>query len=352
MLDRVESSRYEVFIHDTLGQYLVRHSKDSRIYEFLAKSGGIHVFTVLALSFILIVSFNINAYSANDSVKILSLSSFLDANGKLNVVGTVRNTGSLPVQVMVSLPVRDQNGVRIEQQPTFGRIIWPLNDSPFKFVLDSGTPETPFIGVVKEIQERAHVTDMVVLNYTSMAVGQERAFVGTVRNNAPFDIHNVSVFASVRSENATQLDSVKSDAIPVLKANEEQVFMAIPDAAIKSKVYYYSCAGMDFNAPISTIPASQGKFIAYDLKAVAQVSGIQYQNETDSIAFGIRPYAPAGGPVNIVIAQMSEDPNLTVTLDGKTIQSSVRADGKTIYVDFFVPPGQHQAQINNITNLH
>ncbi len=351
MLDRMESSQYDVFIHHTLGQYLVRQSKGSSIYEFLAKSGGIHLSAILALSFLLIVSFNTNAYSANDSVKVLSLSSFFDANGKLNVVGTVRNTGSLPVKVMVSLPVRDQNGVRIEQQPTYGRIIWPLNDSPFKFVLDSGTPETPFIGEVKEIQERAHVTDMVVLNYTSMAVGDERAFIGTVRNNAPFDIYNVSVFASVRSENATQLDSVKSGVIPVLKANEQQLFMAIPDAAIKSKVYYYSCAGLDFNAPISTIPAGQGKFIAYDLKAVAQVSGIQYENETDSIAFGISPYGPAGGPVSMMIAQMSEDPNLTVTLDGKTIQSSVRADGKTIYVDFFVPPGQHQAQVNNITNL-
>ncbi|MDQ3837297.1 MAG: hypothetical protein M3270_10250 [Thermoproteota archaeon] len=340
-----------MFFRHSVEQDTVRQSIGSSIYQFLAKFRRIHVLSVMALSFVLIVSFNTNAYSANDSIKILSLSSFFDSNGKLNVVGTVRNTGSLPVQVMVSLPVRDQNGVRIDQQPTYGRIIWPLNDSPFKFVLDSGNPETPFIGEVKEIQERIQVTDMVVLNYTSMAVGEERAFIGTVRNNAPFDIYNVSVFASVRSENATQLDSVKSSVIPVLKANEEQVFMAIPDSAIKSKVYYYSCAGLDFNAPISTIPAGQGKFIAYDLKAVAQVSGIQYENQTDSIAFGIRPYGPAGGPVSMMIAQVSEDPNLTVTLDGKSVESSVRTDGKTIYVDFFVPPGQHRVRVDNVTNL-
>lgn len=40
---------------------------------------------------------------------------------------------------------------------------------------------------------------MIILNYTSMAAGEERAFVGTVKNNAPFDIYNVSVFASARS---------------------------------------------------------------------------------------------------------------------------------------------------------
>jgi hypothetical protein len=351
MLARMKSSPYGAFLHHTVKPDILRQSTDSSVYKFLDKSLGIPVLAVLALSFILIVSFNTNAYSANDSVKILSFSSFFDANGRLNVVGTVRNTGSMPVQVMVSLPVHDKNGGRIEQQPTFGQIIWPLNDSPFKFVLSSGNPEPPFIGEVKEIDARTHVTDMVVLNYTSMAVGEERAFLGTVRNNAPFDIYNVSVFASVRSENATQLDSVRSGIIPVLKANQEQVFMAVPDAAIRSKVYYYSCAGLDFNAPISTIRAGQGKFIAYDLKAVALVSGIQYENQTDSIAFGIRPYGPAGGAVSIVIAQMSEDPNLTVTMDGKPVESSVIADGKTIYVDFFVPPGQHQVQVDNITNL-
>ncbi|MFL6486917.1 MAG: hypothetical protein ACJ71D_09455 [Nitrososphaera sp.] len=351
MLAKMKSSRYGFFFHHPMEQNTARQSKGSSINKFLVLSRRIHVLAILTLSFILIVSFNINAYSTNDSVKILSQSSFFDANGKLNVVGTVRNTGRLPVEVMVSLPVRDQNGSRIEQQPTYGSIIWPLNDSPFKFVLDSGSAEPPFIGEVKEIQGTTHLTDIVTLNYASMAIGEERAFIGTVKNNAPFDIYNVSVFASVRSENATQLDSVRSGVIHVLKANEQQSFTAIPDAAIKSKVYYYSCAGLDFDAPISTIQAGQGKYIAYDLKAVAQVSGIRYENETDSIAFGIRPYAPAGGPVSLIIAQMSEDPNLTVTMDGKSLESSIRADGKTIYVDFFVPSGQHQVQVHKVTNI-
>src|ERR671919_899695 len=153
---------------------------------------------VLALVVILSFSTSAAAYSADDSVKIIARSSFVDSEGKLNIVGTVRNTGALPVQAILGLEVQDENGIRIEQQqqqPTYGRIIRPLNDSPFKFVINSGTAGHPFIADLKEL-EATHTTDMVILNYTSMAAGEEKAFVGTVKNNAPFDIYNISVFAS------------------------------------------------------------------------------------------------------------------------------------------------------------
>lgn len=304
-----------------------------------------------AMALVIIISFSTSAYSAHhDFVKIIAYSSFVDSEGKLNVVGTVRNTGNLPIQATMGLEVEDENGIRIEHQPTFGRIIRPLNDSPFKFVIDSGIAGLPFIADVREV-EAAHVTDMIILNYTSMAFGDERAFVGTVKNNAPFDIHNVSVFASVRSENATQLDSVRSDIIPVLKANEERAFLALPDAAIKSNVYYYSCAGLDLDAPITTIDTGDGKFIPYDLNAAALVSGIRYENETDSISFGIRPYAPGGGSVSFVIPQESPDQSVKVLLDGNLHEPAIRADGKTIYIDFFVPAGQHEVQIQRVTSI-
>ena len=304
-----------------------------------------------AMALVIIISFSSSAYSAHhDFVKIIAYSSFVDTEGKLNVVGTVRNTGNLPIQATIGLDVEDENGIRIEHQPTFGRIIRPLNDSPFKFVIDSGIAGIPFIADVKEV-EATHVTDMIILNYTSMAFGDERAFVGTVKNNAPFDIHNVSVFASVRSENATQLDSVRSDIIPVLKANEERAFLALPDAAIKSNVYYYSCAGLDLDAPIKTIDTGNGKFIPYDLSAAAQVSGIRYENETDSISFEIRPYAPGGGPVSFMIPQESPDQSVKVLLDGNLHEPAIRSDSKTIYIDFFVPAGQHEVQIQRVTSI-
>jgi hypothetical protein len=307
--------------------------------------------TALSLVVIIILSFSTSAVfsTADNQVKIIAQSSFIDHEGNLNIVGTVRNTGSLPVEAILGLEVQDENGIRIEQQPTYGRIIRPLNDSPFKFVIDSGTAGHPFIAAIKEI-ETTHITDMIILNYTSMAAGDENAFVGTVRNNATFDIYNVSVFASARSENATQLDSVRSNVIRVLKAGEEQPFIAVTDANVKSGVYYYSCAGLDFDAPMTTIDAGGGKFIAYDLHATAQVSAIRYESQTDSIAFEIRPYSPSGGPVSLMIPQVSQDQTVTVTLDGKPHQSSIRDDGKTIYIDFFVPQGDHEVQIQKVTS--
>jgi hypothetical protein len=327
-------------------QQLIRLS----INKLLIMPSRMHILAVPALALIVILSFSTSAYSADESVKIIAQSSFLDSEGRLNFVGTVRNTGTLPVQVIVGLEVQDQNRIRMEQQPTYGRIIWPLNDSPFKFVIDSGTTGHPFIANVKEV-EVTHITDAIILNYTSMAAGEEKAFVGTVKNNAPFDIYNVSVFASSRSENATQLDSVRSNLIPVLKASEEQPFIAFTDPAVESRVFYYSCAGLDLDSPITTIDAGGGKFIAYDLNAAAQVSEIRYENDTDSIDFGIRPYSPTGGPVSLMIPQALKDQSVTVALDGKLHESSIRDDGKTIYIDFFVPQGEHQVQIQKVASI-
>ena len=308
------------------------------------------------LALLVILSFSTGAYStysahsADETVKIIAQSSFVDSQGRTNIVGTIRNTGTLPVEATVGLAVQDKAEIRIEQQSTYGRIIWPLSDSPFKFVVESGIAGDPFIADVKQVGA-TQITDMIILNYTSMAAGEERAFVGTVKNNAPFDIYNINVFASVRSENATQLDSVRSNVIPVLKAGEEHVFFAIPDPAVKPRVYYYSCAGLDLDNPITTIDAGGGKFIAYDLNAAAQVSAIRYENETDSIAFRIRPYSPSGGPISFMLSQVSQNQTVTVTLDDKLHKASIRPDGKTIYIDFFVPRGEHQVQIQRVRNI-
>ncbi|MDQ3888820.1 MAG: hypothetical protein M3251_06050 [Thermoproteota archaeon] len=321
------------------------------VFKPLIMSYRPQILALPAVTLIVILSLSTGAaYSVDDSVKIVAQSSFVDFQGKLNVVGTVRNTGALPIRAIVGLEVQDENGIRIEQQPTYGRIIWPLNDSPFKFVIDSGTVGHPFIADFKTV-EAVHITDMIILNYTSMAAGEENAFVGTVTNNAPFDIYNLSVFASARNENATQLDSVRSNVIAVLKAGEEQPFIAITDPAVKPNIYYYSCAGLDLDAPITTVDAGGAKFIAYDLDAAAQVGAIRYENETDSIAFKIRPYSSTGGPVSLMIPQASQDQTVAVRLDGKLHESTIRDDGKTIYIDFLVPQGDHQVQIQRVTSM-
>jgi hypothetical protein len=51
-----------------------------------------------------------------------------------------------------------------------------------------------------------------------------------------------------------------------------------------------------------------------------------------------------------MIPQVSQDQTVTVTLDGTLHESSIRDDGKTIYIDFFVPEGDHQVQIQRVTS--
>ena len=305
--------------------------------------------TLLVIAFLTTFSFLAVEAHADDSVKIIDQSSFVDSEGRLNVVGTIRNTGAIPVQATMGLEVQDKGQNRVVQTETYGRIIWPLNDSPFKFVIESGIASEPFIMDVQE----AHAVNygMMVLNYSSMAIGEERAFAGTVKNTAPYDIYNVSVFASVRSDNATQLDTVRSNLIPVLKAGEEQSFMARPDSKVKSMVYYYSCAGLDFDDPIPTIDAGGGKFIPFSLNALAQISSLRYENSTDSIVFGIRPYAPNGGPLSLKIPQFLQNQTVNVMMDGELQDASARGDGKTMYIDFFVPKGDHQVQIQGVRNV-
>jgi hypothetical protein len=69
------------------------------------------------------------------------------------------------------------------------------------------------------------------------------------------------------------------------------------------------------------------------------------------VVFGIKPYSPTGGPLSLMIPQMSQNQIVTVMLDGKPHEASMRDDGKTIYIDFFVPQGEHQVQIQKVSNV-
>src|ERR671930_1101507 len=102
---------------------------------------------VCALAFVFVFSLFTSVYAFNSPVIILK-SSFVDTEGRVNVVGTVRNYAPTPMQVTVGVVTDDGKTV---QTPTYGRVIWPLTDSPFKFVLDRGlNASDPFIMDVHE----------------------------------------------------------------------------------------------------------------------------------------------------------------------------------------------------------
>jgi hypothetical protein len=303
---------------------------------------------VCALAFVFMFSLFTTVH-AFDGPMIILKSSFVDSEGRVNVVGTVRNFAAKPVQVTVGVETDDG---RTLQMPTYGRVIWPLTDSPFKFVLDNGkNAGDPFIMDFKEV-EVSNYNSMLVLNYGSMAVGEARAFVGTIENTGAFDVYNVSVFAGIHSpDHKSQLETVRSNVFPVIKSGERVEFAAIPDPAIRPDVFYYSCAGLDFDAPIPTIDAGDGKFIPFNLNAFAQVSSLRYENSTDSIAFGVRHYLPDGGPLSLKIPQLSQNQTVMVMLDGELHDASVKGDGKTISIDFFVPKGDHKVEIQGVRNV-
>jgi hypothetical protein len=165
------------------------------------------------------------------------------------------------------------------------------------------------------------------------------------------EFRDVYVYASVHGEDMADIDSVKSNVIPVLRPGEEAEFVASPDPAVKSQVYYYSCAGLDPNAPIATISTGDGGFIPYTLQTVSKISSMRYDNSTDSITFGITPYNPAGGKAELWIPQLSQNQTVTVLLDGEPSDAQVRMDGKTVYVNMFVPPGQHQVHVQGVRTV-
>lgn len=287
---------------------------------------------------------------AFEGPEIILKSSFIDSEGRQNIIGTVRNFGEVPVQVIVGVQTTDGN---TQEAPTYGRTIWPLTDSPFKIVLEEGVGAgEPFIKEVKEVDDTPNYNAMLVLNYSSMAVGEERAFVGTIRNTGPFDVYNVSVFAGIHSpDHKLQLDSVRSNIIQVIKAGEEVEFRALPDPTITSDMFYYSCAGLDYDNPITTLKGDDGTFISYSLTAVAQISSMRYDTTTDSITFGVRPYPPDGTPLSIKIPHLSQNQTIAVLLDGNVHEVEVNGDGKTLSIEFFVPRGEHQVQIQGVRNV-
>jgi hypothetical protein len=303
----------------------------------------------LVALFLILCTPVMGAFAEHDGPEIILRSSFVDSEGRANVVGTVRNFASAPVQVTVGLPAADGSVIHAE---TYGRTIWPLTDSPFKFVLEKGQAQAgePFLMDVSELQVANH--DTLQLIYDGMAVGEERAFVGKVKNNGAFEVRNVSVFAAVHSANHTvQLDTVRSNVIPVIAPGEEAAFVAVPDPIVRPDVLYYSCAGLDYDDPITTVKLGDGKILAYDLTAVAQIKNFRYENSTDSLAFGVRPYSPSGGDLTIKIPQFANNQTVSVLIDGAAHESDVAADGRTLRLDFFVPPGSHEVQIQGVRNL-
>lgn len=309
-----------------------------------------HVLALMGLAaLVALCGFPMQYSWADEPVELINSDhTFVDARGMINIVGIVNNHGSEPITVTMALDT--SQGTRNEG--LYGKIIFPGEGAPFKFKLEPGAEALgrPYIASVEQVD--APLYETLVLDYDNMAVGEERVLKGTVRNTGDVEFRDVYVYASVHGEDMADIDSVRSNVIPVLRPGEEAEFIASPDPAVKSQVYYYSCAGLDPNAPISTLSTGDGGFIPYGLQTVSKISSMKYDNATDSITFGITPYNPAGGRALLMLPQLSQNHTVTVMLDGEPYDGAeVKEDGKTLYVDMFVPAGQHHVQIQGVRTV-
>lgn len=310
-------------------------------------------FHYLSITFlVLLFLYSISPISSNAlfPIKISKSNSFFDLEGNKHVVGTVRNEGFVPLEVVIALKIQDPLGrSQIALNPTFAKIIFPFTEAPFKFdILKNDSVEgIPFIHQVREVMQPSY--DILTQNYTTMNTTTGKNLVGTIKNIGDVVLHNVSVYASVHNEDGEQIDSVKTDTISTLRPGEEVKYTATPDPAVQSTSSYFSCAGFDINAPINTISLGNGKFIPYSLESAAKITDFAYNETDDSLYFNADHYNPAGGIIRLSFPEASDNHTLNILLDSKPdFNAKIEKNGKTVATEIFVPPESHTIAVKGL----
>ncbi|HEY7228537.1 MAG TPA: FxLYD domain-containing protein [Nitrososphaeraceae archaeon] len=288
-----------------------------------------------------------------EDIRISSGSPFDDSSGMLNIIGVVTNYGTTSEQVTVGLDIHnkiDGSNSTLHDR-TFSKIIFPGKESPFKFRIDKDYDVLgkPYILEIHKSNEPFY--NVILQNYSNFPIGQHRELVGTLKNIGQVVLQNISVYASVHDKNGSQIDSIKSNIIPILKPGEVKLFSARPDYTLGKYANYFSCAGIDLNTPINTLDLGNGKFLTYGLESLAKISNFTYDKASDSISFIADHYNPLGGIVTFEIPQLDNTPNVKIYLDNIGLKDEqITKDGKTIITKIFIPPKEHSVRITGILN--
>ena len=97
---------------------------------------------------------------------------------------------------------------------------------------------------------------------------------------------------------------------------------------------------------------SDGGFIPFDLQAIAKIIDLKYDDQSKSIVFGVDHYNPDGGFITLKLPQIYDDQRLAVIMDGSPLNDvKMTQDGKTIKMDIFIPPNEHQIQVKGVSHV-
>ncbi len=301
---------------------------------------------------------NVNVVHAekDNSIVVVKDNILRDSAGNKAIVGTVKNNGLAPVKVNIGVETITKNETASKPAtvliPTYASTIYPHGETPFKFTIDKDKTviSKPFL--MTKIVQSSPSYDVIKLSYSNLPIGNNKALTGTATNVGPFEMRGLSVYAAANDIRGNQIDSVKSTKITAIKPGQTVAFTAIPDTILKSKISYFSCAGLSFLDPITTLKTADGKYIAYDLQATAKISDIRYDERSNGITFGIRHYNPQGGMVALKIPEFAKKQLISVQLDGKPYsKTEVNKDGRTISINIFVPPQDHQLRVLGIRDV-
>jgi hypothetical protein len=95
-----------------------------------------------------------------------------------------------------------------------------------------------------------------------------------------------------------------------------------------------------------------GGFIPFDLQALAKIINLRYDDEFKSVVFGVDHYNPVGSFITLKLPQMSDDQRIVVKMDDLPDNDvKITSDGKTIRLDIFIPPDEHQIKVNGVSYL-
>lgn len=290
------------------------------------------------------------AYQEERTVAITDLGSFTDTMGIKNIVGTVENKNDVPVQMLIGLNTTSSNNtVSLLVAEPYGKIIYPYREAPFKLKIFSSTDVThvgkPFVYQAKNVNIPFY--DVIRLNYSNTPT-QNGSLIGSVKNIGSFDVHDLTIYASAHNQSGAQIDSVRSHLIPVLRSGQRVMFSVTSDPAVRSKVSFYSCFGVDFSTTNMKIKIGEDRYITSNMTALATISNIKADPSTGTILINIDNQYPVPGPLTLKIPQIFSSPTIFVMMDGTLYRNAVTMTKGYTYVDLIIPAGKHEVTISGI----